>query len=259
MKDLSQLYAISNLFAALGQDDFIDQVIDLLKISTSFDDHVVLTYHPDMKPLVLHSSFANQDLHVWDKYIQGAYLLSPFYEYAISGNEGLVSLKEIAPDDFYDSAYYEDYFSPSHLVDEVCITIQSDQGYCHLISLGRTSKLPKFNRRVFETLKPIAKIIIHAFKFHSRERDIIPADRVMSHQSVKQKLRSFGEDKLTAREQEVLQLLIRGYSSKESAKKLEISYETDRVHRKNIYAKLGMSSQKELLAHLIDDVLNDTH
>ncbi|MEI8634817.1 helix-turn-helix transcriptional regulator [Vibrio sp. PP-XX7] len=60
---------------------------------------------------------------------------------------------------------------------------------------------------------------------------------------MKEYLLHFGGDMLTPREHDVMQLLIRGYSSKEAAKLLHISYETDRVHRKNIYPKLQVNSQ----------------
>lgn len=54
-----------------------------------------------------------------------------------------------------------------------------------------------------------------------------------------------------------MQLLIRGYSSKEAAQVLVISPETERVHRKNIYAKLEVESQKELLSQLFEEILSD--
>ncbi len=53
---------------------------------------------------------------------------------------------------------------------------------------------------------------------------------------------NFGEGLLTPREKEVMQLLIRGYSSKESARMLDISYETERVQRKNEH-KLEFTSK----------------
>ncbi|BBN57038.1 hypothetical protein TRE132_51630 [Pseudomonas chlororaphis subsp. aurantiaca] len=51
---------------------------------------------------------------------------------------------------------------------------------------------------------------------------------------------------LTARELEVGHLMLSGCSSKEIARKLQISAETVKVHKKHIYAKLGIKSQSEL-------------
>jgi DNA-binding CsgD family transcriptional regulator len=41
---------------------------------------------------------------------------------------------------------------------------------------------------------------------------------------------------------------LRGNSSKAIAKRLSISQETVKVHRRNLYAKLGVSSQSELFS-----------
>ncbi|WP_134553410.1 helix-turn-helix transcriptional regulator, partial [Pseudomonas aeruginosa] len=51
---------------------------------------------------------------------------------------------------------------------------------------------------------------------------------------------------LTARELEVGRLMLSGCSSKEIARKLAISAETVKVHRKHMYGKLGIKSQSEL-------------
>lgn len=50
---------------------------------------------------------------------------------------------------------------------------------------------------------------------------------------------------LTARENEILELLARGYVAKEIADQLGISYETVRGHLANIYEKLHVRSQTE--------------
>lgn len=53
---------------------------------------------------------------------------------------------------------------------------------------------------------------------------------------------------LTARELDVGRLMLSGCSSKEIARKLEISVETVKVHKKHMYSKLGIKSQSELFS-----------
>lgn len=65
---------------------------------------------------------------------------------------------------------------------------------------------------------------------------------------------SFSRKHLTRRESELVKLMFLGYSSKLAAKALSISPATERVHRINIYAKLGISGQNELLQRLIKEV-----
>jgi DNA-binding CsgD family transcriptional regulator len=58
-----------------------------------------------------------------------------------------------------------------------------------------------------------------------------------------------GRALLTARETEVLILLIKGNSSKETARDLDLSPRTVEAHRKNIYTKLGANTPLELVEY----------
>lgn len=61
---------------------------------------------------------------------------------------------------------------------------------------------------------------------------------------------------LTPRELDVLQLLIKGYSSKMIAAELIISFDTARSHLKNIYTKLHVNCGKEAISKaLIERIL----
>lgn len=54
---------------------------------------------------------------------------------------------------------------------------------------------------------------------------------------------------LTAREEEVLVLLTKGYSNKEIADQINLSIETVRSHLKHIYEKMHVRSRAEAVAH----------
>lgn len=56
---------------------------------------------------------------------------------------------------------------------------------------------------------------------------------------------------LTAREKEILHLLIKGYSIKAIAAELKISFDTARTHLKNIYPKLHVNCGKEAIAKVL--------
>ena len=65
--------------------------------------------------------------------------------------------------------------------------------------------------------------------------------------------RSTEIDKLAKREQEILQLLMKGYSYKMIAAGLQISVETVRTHIKRIYEKLHVHSAQEAIAKIFPD------
>jgi len=58
---------------------------------------------------------------------------------------------------------------------------------------------------------------------------------------------------LTNREEEVLQLLIKGYSAKMIGADLDISFDTARSHLKNIYNKLHVNCGKEAIAKALKE------
>jgi len=57
-----------------------------------------------------------------------------------------------------------------------------------------------------------------------------------------------GLEKLTFREQEILDMLLKGISPKDIAYKLDISYSTVDFHCNKMYRKLGVKSIHELYA-----------
>lgn len=71
----------------------------------------------------------------------------------------------------------------------------------------------------------------------ARERHAQHLHRMQLQQRVRQ---------LSGREEEVLEFLVKGYTSKEIAKKLGISPKTVDVHRASVIRKMGVSSAAEL-------------
>ncbi|MCZ6839402.1 MAG: helix-turn-helix transcriptional regulator [Alphaproteobacteria bacterium] len=62
---------------------------------------------------------------------------------------------------------------------------------------------------------------------------------------------NFGDGVLTRREREVVRMVLRGHSSNAIGRQFQITTGTVKIHRKNIYAKLGISSQSELFSQFI--------
>ena len=74
------------------------------------------------------------------------------------------------------------------------------------------------------------------------------------HAHVQKVLSVFGSSVLTPRELQVVRLILRGYPSKSVARELDISTQTEQVHRKNIYQKLAISSHAELFTLFFDAI-----
>lgn len=55
---------------------------------------------------------------------------------------------------------------------------------------------------------------------------------------------------LTRKEKEILNLYVKGYSSKDILETLNITDNTLKYHNRNIYSKLGVKSRKQLLMYM---------
>ena len=71
------------------------------------------------------------------------------------------------------------------------------------------------------------------------------------HERLTECFEKFGDSVLTRREREVSKLLLRGHSSKSVARELKIAPATVMVHKRNLFAKLGITSQYELFSLFI--------
>lgn len=83
---------------------------------------------------------------------------------------------------------------------------------------------------------PVAKLVLESFRKPSKNHD--------------------ENYNLTAREIEVLKLLIKGHSVKRIASELNMAFETSRSHLKNIYQKLNVHCGKEAIAKVFTEKIN---
>jgi DNA-binding CsgD family transcriptional regulator len=69
--------------------------------------------------------------------------------------------------------------------------------------------------------------------------------------AIERSFHSFGDGILTAREREIVEHTLKGHSADAVGRILGIAAGTVRIHRRNIYAKLRISSQGELFSRFI--------
>lgn len=89
-------------------------------------------------------------------------------------------------------------------------------------------------------------------------QDVMEGGAPMSPSVARKVLNTFKQGKstqynLTPRELDVLQLLIKGYSSKMIAGELNISFDTARSHLKNIYTKLHVNCGKQAISKVLTE------
>ncbi len=163
-------------------------------------------------------------------------------------------LADIAPDEFEEGEYFRQFYQQSNLVDEIGYLLKFDGiGHIHL-SAAVVRPFEESDLRNFEVMTPwIMALLEQQWKpeFFQRKQRI---ERSQKSGNLAGLLEKFGGSMLTNRESEVAQLLLRGYSNKSIARSLEISPETIKVHRRNLYGKLEISTHAELFTLFIDSL-----
>ena len=190
---------------------------------------------------------------VVEAYLRGAYLLDPFYDYQAGGvDRPVVRLQEIQPDHFRKSEYFSTYYTDTRLVDEVGIFVPRRAGSHVFVSLGRAAGTAPFSSRSFQRLQSLLPVI-EALLARQWDTEQFAGETHASAGPVTldDTLLQRGFAALSAREREIVALILKGHSSKSIAWQLAIAVGTVKNHRKNIYRKLEITSQAALFARFL--------
>ncbi|WP_019528033.1 helix-turn-helix transcriptional regulator [Dasania marina] len=245
---------LSETITELGNDNFFRLLVKSIEQKITNLSAVMYIMPRQHAPALLYENYPSELRIATKQWLSGPYLLDPFYIKSFDGSpEGLYHLTDAAPDGFAESQYYKSYYRDTGCIDEVCYLAHINTDLVVSLALARVGELPLFTAlelSIFETIKPL---VISLIKQQSErmESQIDDSQRLI-HQHLKEKLDSFGEKLLTKREQEIVQLVFKGNSSKSMASHLSLSLDTVNMHKKNAYKKLNISSQSELFSLLID-------
>lgn len=227
-----------------------------LKQICHVDHFVLFVYEGQHRPLALFDTFPADIRKVYvDDYQVGPYLLDPFYLACTRKQPpGLWRLRQFAPDHFYLGEYYLNYYQLTGLTEEVAFFVDLEGGATAVLSLMRSASSPAFSRDELQQVDcaqaVVEQLVREAWQqCRMQQRPVQDLDY-----KIRAAFDQFGAHSLTAREQEIVQLLLRGHSSASVAEQLAISPGTVKIHRKNIYAKLGIGSQAELLGMFIREL-----
>ncbi|WP_426201421.1 response regulator transcription factor [Pseudomonas sp. TWP3-1] len=250
LHDMAWHQAIGRLIEALDRPDFWLTLVRLLDRHIPVDSWVVLVFGSG-RPQVL-AECPGKDGGpdpLFQDYLKGLYLLDPFYlANRETPHNGLFWLADVAPECFEQTDYYQRYFRLNVVADEVHINVQLDAQRTLSLSLGSEGRFSPEQNALLTLIQPWVAALMRqrmTFERESPEQTASPAPSWQSWLgSTDQQL----DTPLSARELEVGRLMLSGCSNKEIARKLAISAETVKVHRKHMYSKLGIKSQSEMFS-----------
>lgn len=236
-------------------DSFFTHLRRLLRARLRFDTLLTLRFGRSGVPQPLDTWIADPALQQTypRSYLRGAYRLDPFFQMRHSVTEGgLYRLSDIAPDRFFSGEYYLRYYRITRILDEVGLLVPLPDGATGHLSFSR--KDGKFRRKELQCLRHFSPILLELLRQYCEARglpDSPPASNVRPLEDViADHVLQLRQAALTRREAQVVALILQGHSNLSAALALGIARQTVKVHRRNIYRKLMITSQAELFAML---------
>ncbi len=253
---------LSQCIQSLGTQAFAGDLVAALKSIVKFDYLVCFAYHLKEQPVCLYHTFsANERIVFVDDYLKGPYLLDPFFKACDRKvDTGLYRLRDIAPDRFLQSEYYRSYYVRTGLAEEVCYTFYLSNDVAVVISLMRSTDNQRFSAREFKLLKKVSPIVcsLARLQWQEVENQFVAEKGGMKTNDnqtiIENTVGTLFGSRITPRETQVVSQVLEGHSSESIARKLGISVGTVRIHRRNIYGKLNISSQQELFAIFFKEI-----
>lgn len=241
---------------ALRTPHYAQSLVDALGRLVAFDFSVMFAYRGDERPIDLYDNFGLERREVFiTLYQEGPYLLDPFFQASRDRvSAGLYRIRNLAPDRFYQSEYFRSYYIKTGLSEEIGFVIPLPDDVRAVISLMRAGHRQVFSEKEMTRLRAVEPLVRATAEQHWGDlAKRFPHGRAEPEQrtlerALDETFRNFGRSLLSPREREVVGLVLRGHSSDSISKVLGITAGTVKVHRKNIYAKLGIASQSELFA-----------
>ena len=256
--DSPQWYAaIANIISSSDDESLSGALIDAVGMAVDHEGTCLLAFHNNARPDVLHHTLEPAGRkHYLERYLAGPYLLDPLYQLAIRDRKpSLCRFRDELPDRFRSSEYYRQYCERTHLLDEMDFLAQVTEHTTVVLVVGRRNRM--FSKAELSRLQLIQPVVDASMRsiwrlWNSRRTE--PHGDDAMHLKLTRCFKHFGESVLTDRERQICQLLLQGHSSKSIARELDIAPGTVMVHKRNLFAKLDISSQYELFSLLIDEL-----
>ncbi len=263
MNDQSWQRETEKLIDCIDNDTFPSQLIDSLSVLAPFTMTAIFINRGRSRPVCLYDTFPDEKSKSGIRnYVNGTYVLNPAYRAHCRGIQtGVYRMRDLAPDEYYKHDLNTvDGISRSELEEIGFVTSNWPEQQEELIiavSVGKetTVEIDLFSplgvdayrdsvvRRLEDHVGLIGAIVRKYWMLRGCQKIEHPIDA-----RIDELFDNFGKPELSDREQQVMQHVLRGYSSASMSEILDISVTTVKTHRKRAYAKLNISSQSELLS-----------
>lgn len=240
-----------------GADCLIAAVSALYPCAAAF----AVLNRPDGPPVYLADSYPDQkSKDAVQRYVAATYEINPVHTAIRQGlSEGVYRMADLAPDNWSattadviaDDAEEISFRTPGwpQGLQELSVLVALKDDVVGEISLARPALSGGISDADLQAVRAFLPLIRSAFL------QLVSGvwDDTGGHQSGVVLPRAFGAEILSPREGEIVQMILKGHSSLSISLILEIALPTVKSHRRNAYAKLGISTQQQLFHMYLKD------
>lgn len=262
--------SVAELVAACNGAGFEAALCQALRRLVEFDFVMAFAYRGAERPLALGDTLdpAMRRIVIED-YQNGPYILDPFFQAIHDGvRDGCHRLANLAPDRFRQSEYFRAHYARTRIGEEVGFFFAVPGEAVGVLSFARWNDHPPLTRHDMELLRAVEPSLAALCARHwAGAAERFPGLRRPGRSETRtakgaaagplplaQALARFGAARLSTREREIVTYVLQGHSTESIARHLDISPGTVKIHRKNIYRKLGISTQAQLFASFLDSM-----
>ena len=250
----ASLDALAKAIAGVGSATHVDSLVDLIGTLVKHDRVTVVRYSATQRPEFV--SYRNYSSEMVRKYLDTYYVHDPFYAHWRKNQKpGIFTLRNTEQQKR--GPYISEFLGESVITDEVGVLLSDGGDWCMGIFLDRSAG--KFSRNETAKLEDRLNVFaaLHALDIQARSPNFrrtaqptLPGAQPDEKRNAEIPVSLWPS--LSDREREVVQLALSGYPTQRIAKKLGIAPGTVKNHRRRIYDKLDITTERELFLQFID-------
>lgn len=273
--------ALAKAISAIGSVAFVRRLAELVATQVASDCSLVLSYRSEGAAVYLYDNVQHRRDLLFQQYLNGLYAEDPFYRALSCGlTDGVYSLRTLVAEQGGGPYYMADFYQATGWQEELGLVVSLYKEQWLTLFLGRLSSVPfsTDEQAKLHSLLPVLSALCRQHwpatseliaqspphsSAHTSPRSPpssssslpITAPPSKMRAQVDKALASFGQPRLTPREQQIAALLLQGRDNAAIAEQLGIGVGTVKNHRKHLYSKLHIDSQAGLFAHFLNHLI----
>jgi DNA-binding CsgD family transcriptional regulator len=257
------LKSLAGAARLVGRDEFYRALLAALRAVLSADLSMLMRYSRRASPeYLIHEGLQAEHMAM---YLRGLYRVDPIYRFCRRAKaRGVKALAAMCAPAERSSEYFNVFLRLTGMADDLAILLPAGAGR----SIGLVyERRFAFRPREIAAIGALFPVIESLHALHLRFDPARPRRRPHAEPQAlggapglmplgfKAALSAFLRDQLTPRERDIVHLILAGYPNSKIAERLNLSLNTIKNHRKRMYVKLDITTERELFRNFVNFII----